>query len=195
MLSNHKINSEFQNENEAWKKLQQGSLNALGFFYDRYVDDLFTIGISIRNDRELIEDIIHDLFIDVFKYHQNLSSITNVKAYLITSYKRKLFKSLSSNEIALQVEDIEKRLETLNSELDVESSIINLERASLQKKKLQNAWKYLTPHQIKALKLKFMENKTYSEIAIDLNVSIASARTLIYRSVKEIRRRAVSILF
>ena len=61
--------------------------------------------------------------------------------------------------------------------------------------KLKKAWKNLTRHQIRALQLKFTENKSYTEIADELNVSLSSARTLIYRSIKEIRKKTAFFIF
>lgn len=195
MLNNNNKKSEFLNEKDAWEQLQKGSLEALGFFYDCYVDDLFRFGISIKGDSALVQDIIHDMFLELYSYHSKLSTVSNIKAYLISSFRRKLFKNISSKEVILEKNEIETRANALESISSTETEIIDLEQVSIQKMKVKKAWETLTPHQIKALQLKFEENKTYDEIAEDLKVSISSARTLIYRSMKEIRRKAVSLLF
>lgn len=195
MLNNNNKKSEFLNEKDAWEQLQKGSLEALGFFYDCYVDDLFRFGISIKGDSALIQDIIHDMFLELYSYHSKLSTVSNIKAYLISSFRRKLFKNISSKEVILEKNEIENRANALESISSTETEIIDLEQVSIQKMKVKKAWDSLTAHQIKALELKFAEKKSYEEIADDLNVSISSARTLIYRSMKEIRKKAVSLLF
>lgn len=195
MLTSNQKKSEFLNEKEAWEELQDGSLEALGFFYDNYVNDLFQIGVSVKSDRDLIQDIIHDMFIELYTYHSKLSKVKNIKAYLISSFKRKLFKSISSKEIILEKNDLEIKVNTFENALSPENTIIDLEQASIKKMKLKKAWKSLTPHQIRALQLKFTENKSYTEIADELNVSLSSARTLIYRSIKEIRKRTAFFIF
>ncbi|MDN3594862.1 RNA polymerase sigma factor [Zunongwangia endophytica] len=185
---------EFSDEKEAWQKLRVGSLDALGFFYDKYADDLFNIGISIKRDRALVKDAIHDSFIELYKYHSNLSIVKNIRSYLITSFKRTLFKSIKAKDIILKSYDFENNLYALDTS-NAENTIIDMELYFFKKNKLQKALKCLTPHQATALKLKFIEDRSYSEIAANLNVSISSARTLVYRSIKELRKKIIILFF
>ena len=53
----------------------------------------------------------------------------------------------------------------------------------------------LTDHQRKILRLRFAQEKTYQQIAGDLGLSVASARTLVYRTLKTIRDTALTLFF
>ncbi|MGY5851902.1 RNA polymerase sigma factor [Salegentibacter sp. F14] len=187
--------STYRSDIDAWQDLQKGNMDALGYFYDKYVDDLFAIGYSIYPDKEFIQDVIHDMFLELYKYHDRLSEAQNIKAYLITSFKRNIFRKKNSKEIKLENKDFETKPGMLENTESHENKIINFEQASLTQKKVDHAMEYLTLHQIKVLELKFSEDKSYEEIARDLNVTVSSARTLVYRTVKELRKKAVALLW
>ena len=53
-----------------WKDLKKGNLSALGALYELHVDRLFVYGCKISGDREVIQDEIHNLFLDVYTYHK-----------------------------------------------------------------------------------------------------------------------------
>ena len=185
-------------DQEAWKGLQQGDLNALGELYDLYVDKLFYIGIKIISDRNIVQDQIHDLFLDFYKSHENLSDVTNVQGYVITCFKRRLYKHNNLKVKHLNVfwdskaNKIANDLKLVSSH---EENIINSELQIERNYKLELKLSKLTDHQKSVLEMRFKENRSYEEIAKLLNLSVSSARTLLYRAIKTLRNTPLSLLF
>ena len=191
-----------QNENlaeqDAWKGLQQGDMNALGELYDLFVDRLFYVGLKIVRDRELVQDQIHDLFLDFYKSHKNLSNVNNVHGYLVTCFKRRLYKqnNFKIKHVNLKWENKSNELVNgLNVVSSHEDSIISSELANERKIKLAQKLRNLTEHQRSILDMRFTQNKSYEEIAKFLNLSVSSSRTLLYRTIKALRKSALSIFF
>ncbi|KAA2219885.1 MULTISPECIES: RNA polymerase sigma factor [Maribacter] len=185
-------------EKEAWRDLRKGDINALGELYDLFVDKLFYIGMNIIRDREIVKDQIHDLFLDFYKTHKNLSDVNNIQGYIITCYKRRLYKenTLKVKHVNINWESksnvFPNDLKLVSSHEDeiISSEIVN-ERNNKLAKKLSN----LTEHQKNILEMRFTQNLSYEEIATCFNLSVSSARTLLYRTIKTLRNSAFTILF
>ena len=89
----HKHSPEAPSDSGLWGRLKAGDMEALGALYDRHVDDLFAVSLYVCGDRSTAQDAIHDLFLDLYKYHKKLAPADNVRAYLITALRRRLYKA------------------------------------------------------------------------------------------------------
>ena len=69
-----------------------------------------------------------------------------------------------------------------------EDFLISVEIENENQKALNEAVKMLTNHQREGLSLKFEHNHSYTEIAEIMGVSTQSARTIIYRALKDLRK-------
>jgi RNA polymerase sigma-70 factor (ECF subfamily) len=193
MLKRNK-KTQFHNDKDSWSQLQKGNLDALGYLYDKYVDDLFAIGFSIYSDKMFIQDVIHDMFLELYSYHDRLSNAENIKAYLISSFKRSMFKRKKLKELNFENNDFETRSDLLENSECYENKVINLERVSYTQKRVKGIMESLTPRQAKVLELKFSEDKGYEDIASELKVTVSSARTLVYRTIKELRKKTATFI-
>jgi len=185
-------------ETQVWNNLKKGSISALESLYTLYVDKLFAYGLKVSSDRELIQDEIHNLFLDLYKYREKLSNVVNIETYLIVSLKRKLYKHNDYRSNSL--EDEIKHITNIpsNANLTVashEEVIIEGENENSKLMMLRRIMDNLTNRQKKILLLRFNQEKSYEEISRELGLSVASARTLFYRTLKTIRKTALGILF
>ncbi len=170
-----------------WKELKKGSTIALGSIYDKYVDELLLFGCKIVADSDIVEDAIHDLFLDLYKYASNLSETTNVKFYLFSSLKNKILKNPQFKEQQYQTSfqlNREVFIEPTNS---IEEIFIETEMRSEHTAKVFKALELLPKKQREGIRLKFIQNKTYEEIAEIMNVKVETCRTIVYRGVKSLR--------
>jgi len=185
-------------EQKIWNNLRNGDVEALGELYDLFVDCLFSIGIQVVNDRSVVQDQLHELFLDLYKYHEKLSAVENVPGYLITSFKRKLYKQ-NNFKVTYLKQNWEENLEEVSPDLKItrsqEEILIQEENTKERSNFLKGQLSNLTEHQRHILKMKFTEEKSYEEIADIMSLSVASARTLLYRTVKTLRKAALSIFF
>lgn len=179
-----------KNEIHLWNRIKQGDTFALGDLYELYIDQLFAYGISVAGNRGFVMDCIHDLFVDLYKYKSKLADTNNVKFYLFQSLKRKLYKEFKGN---LVFQDDPKFLEDFlgeNVTMPYENDIIEREIVNERNVTVFKMLEALSKKQRLGLSLRFEQNKSYKEIAEILKISESSARTTIYRAVKELRKRS-----
>lgn len=65
-----------------WSRLIEGDKSALGLLFDHYATELFSYGYHICGERELVKDVIQDVFVELWTYHPRLSPDVKVKFYL-----------------------------------------------------------------------------------------------------------------
>ena len=122
----------------------------------------------------------------MFKYREKLSETDSVQFYLFRSLRRIIHKE--------QVKIIPLSFdEAIDSTYDSpvfshEDYLISIEIEAEDHKALYNAMKTLSSRQREGLSLKFEHNHTYPEIAEIMGISIESARTIIYRALKDLRK-------
>ncbi len=183
-------------EQKALEQLHEGNVEALGYLYDRYIDCLLEIGSHYIRDEAWVEDQIHDFFLDLYKSRKNVLKIKDFKAYIIVSFKRRLYKKNKHKEILVEDESFKRiLLKDINQhEKSTESIWIDKEKLESLKQGLKSAMESLTLHQQNAIQLRFVENKSYGEIAEQMDMSVASARTLLYRSLKMLKDKVRLLL-
>lgn len=178
-----------------WTRIKEGDIDALGCLYDSYIDVLFPYGLSLVSDKVLVMDSIHDLFLDLFKYRNKLAANPQVKFYLLRSLKRKVFKKGKMLGADFESMNDSRLLHLHMCELSAEKKFIEIENDVDRKRQVDLALECLTKKQKRAVKLKFYEGRSYEEIAALMDVTIETARTLIYRSVSSLRKKMAGISF
>lgn len=169
-----------------WTKLKDGDVRAMGDLYDIYVDELFAYGMQFSRDKNHVMDAIHDLFLNLYKYRKKLASTDNVTFYLFRSLKNNILK-VEKRNYAFVPFPYEK--EEKSGESSIEDLICAEEFKNERAYKLAKAITLLSKKQRKALFLRFTEERSYEDIAAIMNVSIQTARTIIYRAVKILRKQ------
>ncbi|MDR0793073.1 MAG: hypothetical protein LBE82_07170, partial [Chitinophagaceae bacterium] len=65
-----------------WYDLKQGDITAVGELYALYINDLLNYGNKLTSETALLKDCIHDVFIELWKYHETIAYASNPKFYL-----------------------------------------------------------------------------------------------------------------
>lgn len=173
--------------------MREGDKAALAYFYNRYFKSLYNYGRKIGIHAELVEDAIHDVFVDLWRYRKNLSSTTSVRFYLYLSLKRRIFK----NRPGIQFFSGDKVLfEDLyrGTVPPFEHNIIDDELTSERLDRLNKFLRDLAPRQYEALVLRFYDELSFEEIGSILNINEQSARNLIQRGLAQLRQFAKHVL-
>jgi len=166
-----------------WKRIKAGETQAFHELYMQFADILFSFGLIYSKDQEFIKDCIHDLFFDLYKYRKNLSDNDHIRNYLFKSLKRKI-QSPQSGKLKLVFTN------TFQEGNEQKASLAETEGLENQEENIENiriAMGKLSDRQQEVLNLRFQVGLSYAEIAKILDISVESARTLVYRSVKTIR--------
>ena len=89
---NQQINKEYWQL--IWEKFIAGDCNAFEIMYNEYINALLAYGSKITNDRFLLEDAVHDVFIDVYTYSKKLEKPEYLEFYLFKTLKHKIVKKI-----------------------------------------------------------------------------------------------------
>lgn len=169
-----------------WSQIKKGDAHAYHKLYDRYADALFTFGMQYTNDDALVQDAIHDVFVFIHRYRTTIASDVVVKSYLFKSLRNDIFKKLKSQTKIVRLDALTDGVYKTDSAEDV---IIFNETTLNKNASLALALSSLSHKKRQALHLRFSEDLSYEEISSTLEISLESCRTLIYRSLKELRSK------
>ena len=172
---------------ELWFFLKMGSAQAFTRLYNLYFEDLCRYGNRITNDKELIEDCLQDLFVEIWKGRGNLPTVHTVRYYLYKRLKRKIIKKLVDRRKLPMVNNM---LEEYNFTIvfSKESELISQHFCEDQQGELLNALNSLTRRQKEAITLRLYDGLTNQEVAGLLSMDTKSVRNLIYRAMLTLRK-------
>ena len=189
--SNANISTKFKDvpDFEIWKKFQEDDLHAFSYIYNHYYPALYNYGHQLSNDSGFIEDCIQEVFLDIYKSRNRLSTVKSIKFYLIKSFKSKYLR-ISKNSSRT------KENEKYSSEYDfqfsfsVEEKIINAQINEELLEKLNNAIEALSNKQREVIYYFYFENLSIDEIAEMMGVSHKrTIQNIIYRAIAQLRNQ------
>jgi RNA polymerase sigma-70 factor (ECF subfamily) len=170
-----------------WNEFRKGSELAFTALYKQYVYVLYHYGERITPNRQLIEDSIHDFFVDLWNHREGYGEISNLKFYLLKGFKYRLIKNIRKLR-ALPVEyDI---AEDYNLEIvfSKEFEWISKQISEEKKRILLQGLNALTMREKEAITLKFYDGLTYEQIAELMSLSVKSTYKLVYRAIDALRK-------
>lgn len=173
-------------EGACWYNRKNDDKEALSLLYSRYVHELFSYGMRIFGDDQLVKDCIQEVFIHLIDKKRTLILTEVSSAYLFKSLRNKLFEELRTKSHRLDHIRQNSSDEVMFDEC-VEQTMIKSEEEIFRKRMLEAALGSLSNYQREAVFLKYSLGFSYDKIAEILDVDVASARTLIYRSLKRVK--------
>ncbi|WP_157637872.1 RNA polymerase sigma factor [Flexithrix dorotheae] len=176
-----------KSELQIWKEFKNGSEVALINIYKFYYKTLYNYASQFTFDKNLIHDVIQDLFIELIKKRQKLSDTTSIKFYLFRSVKTRLIGKLRKNKKIDYKENILDCYDFAIS-FSTESILINQQIKEEQKKRLNAALQKLTSKQREIIYYYYFENLNLAEISVLMNFSNPkSAQNLLYKSIHHLK--------
>ena len=185
--------SERNNENEIqlWNSFKEGNTEPFVTIFKNYYTALFQYGCKMTRDTNLVEDVIQDLFVDLWR-SSGKAEIQSLKAYLFSAFKFKLLKAIKDagksaalpnggNEIAFEISH--------------ELVLIDKEQNEELKQKLALSMRELTARQREIIYLKFYLNFNYEEVSKIMDISYQASRNLLYQSIKAIKKMIPLLIF
>jgi RNA polymerase sigma-70 factor (family 1) len=160
--------------------------NAFKEIYKRYRPKLYIFAFNIINDKDVCEDIIQEVFVDLW-IRRKEKEIENISAYLYKAVRFQIFKQFRKKKL------IDKHIE----EFDEFLSGYNIEE-HIEFKELyycvENTIAKLPEQRRIIFQLSRDEGLSAKEIAKTLNISEQTVRNQIYTALKKIRTSIKSLL-
>lgn len=167
-----------------------GNDRAYSTIYEFYASDLYAFGLSLRAKPELIEDAIHDIFVEIYIHRYNLEKVDNLKYYFLAAFRNRLFfllkKELNTTEIT------EKDTQGMVDKNFQEKWIEN-ETVLANEQLVQRLLSELNQNQREAIYLRFVEGLSLEEISQLLEINYQSTKNLIHRAIKKLKSISVFI--
>jgi len=170
-------------EKMIWDEFKRGNNDALVFIYNKYFSTLFSYAIRFCPDRELVKDIIQDLFVYLYKTRKSINSTTSIKFYLFKCLKRRTIAELK------KIKPLQVDIYPMSWEMSSESMFIHAEDEKTKTRLLQLAIEKLSPKQQEIIYYIYYQNFSYSEASAIMGFSQPkSARKLLYRALNTLKK-------
>lgn len=170
-----------------WNAFRGGDHEAFTTIYRSYVNLLYNYSISITQDRELIKDCLHDLFVELWRNHQNLGETTSIRYYLMASIKRKLVRHLENQQRQTQHHE-SYYVEYPDIVGSHENRLVACEEEKQFQQVLNESFRFLTKRQREALSLKFFHDMDTEQISSKMNINPQSVYNLIFGALKTLKQ-------
>lgn len=167
-----------------WENFLCGDDEAYTYIYREYSQALYAYGMHFTSDKGLVEDCIQDVFIKIFQNRRHLQSTDNIKLYLFSALKNKLFNIFRKDIKYSQIDSLEP---VFAAEYTIEDEIIENEREQFLNEKMIRMLEVLSPRQKEIIYYRFVEGLSYEEICQIMDMNYQSTQNLIQRSLKKLR--------
>ena len=76
------------NEKILWEKFKKGNRKALDTIFETYYNGLYSYGLKLTGNSNLVKDCIQDFFLKLWLKRKNLRDLQFIKPYLYFSFRR-----------------------------------------------------------------------------------------------------------
>ncbi len=149
--------------------------------FEKHFAPLLIFGLTIRNDKALVKDIIQEVFLEVWDKRRKLPAIQHHRAYLQQILKRKLLKRLRSDGVKPHEDAL------FSTSPSYESLLIQQQEDQERQKQLELALNKLTQKQREMIQLRFFEGLSYEQIADKTATQKRTVYNQIHRAIKSLK--------
>lgn len=169
--------------------IEQSNEKAFVMLYDLFSKDLSKYILSKVSDLDLAQDILHDLFLSVWKNKDKLKEIKSLPAYLYSSC-RYLIMAYYRKRVNSEVSEIDlSQLDILDESVELEDRLHYRYIIDLVEQEIENL-----PEKCKAVfKMSRYEYLSNKEIATRLDISESTVEKHINKAIS--RLRSISKLY
>ncbi len=170
-----------------WMEVKKGDRQAFNTLCEHHYRMLFNYACTLTKDRELIKDIIQDLFLSLWEKRNTLGDIHAMSIYLIKALRNNLIYHHRKNKFNFVENYFEAEDEYLSDFSNIEGEIISAEIYSQNEKRVRKAIELLPKRQREVLFLKFYQGKTYDEIAGIMSINSQSVSNHLQKAFSNLR--------
>ena len=168
-----------ENEIEVLRQLALGHSSAMDYLFDTYYEGLCNKALRYVKDSVKAEDIVQDIFLNIWKKRENLSIQISLKAYLSRCVTNRSLNHLRDNRKYMV--ELEETL--VDNSFGVEEDIYYKETEKIISKCINR----LSPRCRQVFIMNRIEQMKYKEIASELDVSVKTVEHHIAKALAYLR--------
>lgn len=179
-----------------WHLFKNGDVKAFECLYDKYFKVLSSYGLRLSKDKSLVEDAIHDVFVELWRRKEYLGEVNNLKFYLFKALRNQFHGNLR-NDIFDKNEDINQFLDYLST-ISSEQELIDKEELSTKSLLIEKAISKLSDRGAEAINLRYYQGFSLDETSEIMNTSKQVVKNLLSKSIAILRvsiNKVISLLF
>lgn len=173
-------------ENLEWNNFCAGDRTSFKVIYETYFNSLFLYGLRYTDNRDVIKDIIQNLFYKLWENRKSLQDVKHPRSYLHRALRNLLLNNQRDSKQYIH-EPIDDEHYSFQLDLPIESKIILKEEQHETHKRLKDAFRQLTPRQREMLYLKYVKKLSFEEISEIFEISVKGSYKLHQRALNTLR--------
>jgi RNA polymerase sigma factor (sigma-70 family) len=190
-LKLHKDNSR---DIALWTQLRLGDEEAFSSLFERYYSTLVNYGKTLMTGEDRVKDCVQDVFVDIWTYRYKLNEAIVVKAYLLSSVRKRIARLHHREHIFSNIKNIDS-LEFL-FDFSIEDRLIAEETTTKKVEQLNKSINQLSDRQKEAIYLRYHQGLSVEQVAEVLNLNYQSTKNLLHRAILQLRKDfPISALF
>ncbi len=178
------------------QKIRNGDIDFFKELFEEYYSDLCVLAKEYVKDDTQAEEIVGDLFYNLWEKRKELDIHTSVKIYLIRAVQNRCISYLRRLNTELKIKEkiaIEHNNSLMYLPQKESQPIVRLFSNELEEK-LKKEISELPEQCRKIFELSRFEDKSYNEIAEELNITINTVKTQIKIALKRLRENLKEFL-
>ncbi|MDN5213400.1 RNA polymerase sigma-70 factor [Fulvivirgaceae bacterium BMA12] len=169
-------------DHQLFALIKKNNQLAFAAIYDKYWESLYSIAYRKTGSSQETEDLLHEVFMDLWKNRQNIEIRKSFAAYIATALKYKIFRLIDAQNVRKKHAG-SVSFESRNMETTPENQLSFEELYDLIEESIEKL-----PQKCKSVfRLSRGDHQTVKEIATTLNISPHTAQNHINYALKKLR--------
>ena len=189
-----KLRKDKSSDTTLWNQLRLGDEEAFSSLFERYYSTLVNYGKTLMTGEDRVKDCVQDVFVDIWTYRYKLNEAIVVKAYLLSSVRKRIARLHNREHIFSNIKSIDS-LEFL-FDFSIEDRLIADETTAKKVEQLNKSINQLSDRQKEAIYLRYHQGLSVEQVAEVLNLNYQSTKNLLHRAILQLRKDfPISALF
>lgn len=171
-----------------WIRFQQGDATALGELSKRFYPSMLNYGLKLNPDREMVKDLLQELFLELWTRREAITLPVSIKAYLFGAFRNKIYKARLGFLPNIEIDALPFESEWAEREQSIEFYLILEETQQQYQHYLSRLISTLPKRQQEILFLHYYEGLGCEQVTTIMGISRQGVYNLLSRTLKELRK-------
>lgn len=172
-----------------WDKIKEGDEKSFELLFKGLFPELCNYALQYTADRFLAEEIVQDVFLKIWQNREEITPTKSVKAYIFQAVHNSCINSIIQKKNKKNIYNIflsDESWEIIQESTQIDSFLLEKLEAQDTEQIIKQIIQTLPTGCSEIFRLSRFENRSNQEISEQLNISISTVRTQIYRALEKI---------